>query len=158
MESCQKSPTRHAYTWQIGIFWQDTLNISLTMHECKAPGMNSFIMGVVVSNDFWAWHTITKYLGDLHMKFGTDIPKQTRFTLWKPCWLHNPEKINMATRRPFWKWHCWKSIGPYPYTHVLGHWSFEFIFKAKLQLEFGKQKNPIWPPGSYFESDIAENQ
>ena len=23
--SCQKGPTRHAYAWQIGLFWQDTL-------------------------------------------------------------------------------------------------------------------------------------
>ena len=29
MVSCQKGPTRHAYTWQIGPFWQDTLNISM---------------------------------------------------------------------------------------------------------------------------------
>ena len=25
--SCQKGPTRHAYAWQIGPFWQDTLDI-----------------------------------------------------------------------------------------------------------------------------------
>ena len=25
--SCQKGPTRHAYTWQIGPFWQDTLDM-----------------------------------------------------------------------------------------------------------------------------------
>ena len=25
MVSCQKVPTRHAYAWQIGPFWQDTL-------------------------------------------------------------------------------------------------------------------------------------
>ena len=23
--TCQKGPTRHAYAWQIGPFWQDTL-------------------------------------------------------------------------------------------------------------------------------------
>ena len=28
MVSCQKSPTRHAYAWQIGPFWQDTLEVS----------------------------------------------------------------------------------------------------------------------------------
>ena len=28
MVSCQKGPTRHAYTWQIGPFWQDTLDLS----------------------------------------------------------------------------------------------------------------------------------
>ena len=27
MVSCQKGPTRHAYTWQIGPFWQDTLDL-----------------------------------------------------------------------------------------------------------------------------------
>ena len=27
MVSCQKGPTRHAYAWQIGPFWQDTLEI-----------------------------------------------------------------------------------------------------------------------------------
>ena len=49
-------------------------------------------------------------------------------------------------------------MGSYPYTQVSGHLSFKFIFKAKLQLESGTPKNPIWPPGSHFESDIAENQ
>ena len=26
--SCQKGPNRHAYTWQIGPFWQDTLEMA----------------------------------------------------------------------------------------------------------------------------------
>ena len=25
--SCQKGPTRHAYAWQIGPFWQDILDV-----------------------------------------------------------------------------------------------------------------------------------
>ena len=25
--SCQKGPTRHAYAWQIGPFWQDNLDM-----------------------------------------------------------------------------------------------------------------------------------
>ena len=110
----------------------------------------------------------------------------------------------MAARRPFWKWHHWKSIGSYPYIQVLCHLSLELIFKAKLKLESGNQKiqygclaaiskltllkinrllhiyisivllkfvvdnqsqtklrvwkpkNPIWPPGGHFESDVAE--
>ena len=28
MVSCQKGPTRHAYTWQIGPFGQDTLDMN----------------------------------------------------------------------------------------------------------------------------------
>ena len=30
MVSCQKGPTRHAYAWQIGPFWQDTLYVPFT--------------------------------------------------------------------------------------------------------------------------------
>ena len=35
MVSCQKGPTCHAYAWQIGPFWQDTLDITL----CLCPYM-----------------------------------------------------------------------------------------------------------------------
>ena len=78
----------------------------------------------------------------MHMKFETEIPKQTWVSLPKPCRLHSPEteKSNMATRQPFRKWGHWKSIGSYSYTQVLGHWSFKFIFKAKLILESENQK------------------
>ena len=31
--SCQKGPTRHAYAWQIGPFWQDTLDVWYPMHK-----------------------------------------------------------------------------------------------------------------------------
>ena len=41
----------------------------------------------------------------------------------------------MATRRPFWKWHCWKSIGFFPYTQVICYWSLDLIFRAKLKLQ-----------------------
>ena len=30
MVSRQKGPTRHAYAWQIGPFWQDTLDILIS--------------------------------------------------------------------------------------------------------------------------------
>ena len=53
---------------------------------------------------------------DLHMKFETEIPKQTWFTLPKPCHSET-EKSNMATRQPFRKWGHWKSIGSYPYKY-----------------------------------------
>ena len=120
--------------------------------------------------------------------------------------IRKPKNSNRATRRPFWKWRHWKSIGSYPYIQVLCHLSLALIFKAKLKLESGNQKiqygclaailqltllkinrllhiyisivllkfgvdiqsqtkvrvwkpkNPIWPPGGHFESDVAENQ
>ena len=79
---------------------------------------------------------------NMHMKFEIEIPKQTWLTSRKPCHLQRPEteKSNMAARRPFWKWRCWKSIGSYPYTWVLCRWSLKLIFKAKVKLESGNQK------------------
>ena len=32
MVSCQKGPTRHAYAWQIGPFWQHTLKMQTLLH------------------------------------------------------------------------------------------------------------------------------
>ena len=75
----------------------------------------------------------------MHMKFETEIPKQTWVTLPKPCHPET-EKSNMATWQPFRKWGHWKSIGSYPYTEVLCHLSLQLIFKAKLKLESGNQK------------------
>ena len=52
MVSCQKGPTRHAYAWQIGPFWQDTLELSFNyvylnvIHKCiqsySQPWFNTF--------------------------------------------------------------------------------------------------------------------
>ena len=38
MVSCQKGPTRHAYTWQIGPFRQDTLEVwnYLPLIQCRS--------------------------------------------------------------------------------------------------------------------------
>ena len=139
------------------------------------------------------------YISTLPLKFGADIQSQSKVS-------PETKKSNMATRRPFWKWRRWKSIGSYPYIQVLCHLSLQLIFKAKLKLESGNQKfqhgclaailkltllkinrllhiyisivplkfgvdiqsqtkvrvwkpkNPIWPPGGHFESDLAENQ
>ena len=79
---------------------------------------------------------------NMHMNFEIEIPKQTWLTSWKPCHLQSPEteKSNMAARRPFWKWRCWKSIGSYPYTLVLCRWSLKLIFKAKVKFESKNQK------------------
>ena len=36
--SCQKGPTRHAYAWQIGPFWQDTLDIDKVIGQTNDSG------------------------------------------------------------------------------------------------------------------------
>ena len=57
----------------------------------------------------------------MHMKFETEIPKQTWVTLPKPCHPET-EKSNMATRQPFRKWR--------PYTYIS-------IYISILPLKFG---------------------
>ena len=37
MVSCQKGPTRHAHAWQIGPFWQDTLDVYWYSGQFKLP-------------------------------------------------------------------------------------------------------------------------
>ena len=41
MESYQKGPTRHAYAWQIGPFWQDTLDITKMIEKIIKRTNNS---------------------------------------------------------------------------------------------------------------------
>ena len=49
MVSCQKGPTRHAYAWQIGPFWQDTLDIYMYIHIMFADIEAMVIAAVSVS-------------------------------------------------------------------------------------------------------------
>ena len=75
------------------------------------------------------------YISILPLKFGVDVQSQTKIS-------PETKKSNMATRRLFWQWRRWKSIGSYPYIQVLCHFSLELIFKAKLksgnqQIQYG---------------------
>ena len=93
---------------------------------------------------FWKWHhwksigfgSWPQTIGKWNLKF------QSKLELRKPCYLQSPdtEQSNMAARRPFWKWHCWKSIDFFPNTQVMCQSSFDLIFKAKLKLESGNRK------------------
>ena len=71
------------------------------------------------------------YISIVLLKFGVDIQSQSKVRVWKP------KKSNMATRRPFWKWRRWKSIGfclgP-PSTCI---WSLKLKFQSKLDLHSG---------------------
>ena len=35
---------------------------------------------------------------------------------------------------------------------------FEIDIQSQSKVRVWKPKNPIWPPGGHFESDVAENQ
>ena len=86
----------------------------------------------------------------LPLKFGVDIQSQTKVS-------PETKKSNMAIRRPFWKWRCWKSIGSYTYISIVPL-KFGVDIQSQTKVRVWKPKNPIWPPGGHFESDVAENQ
>ena len=54
--SCQKGPTRHAYAWQIGPFWQDTLDILdvvclyCIIASCQCHELKGYDIGVIDLN------------------------------------------------------------------------------------------------------------
>ena len=58
--SCQKGLTRHAYTWQIGPFWQDTLDL--------------YIWSVNIFPNFWHWNCGATYI--LYLPWITVYPKK----------------------------------------------------------------------------------
>ena len=39
--SCQKGPARHVYAWQIGPFWQDTLDMNTLLTHCQQHFANT---------------------------------------------------------------------------------------------------------------------
>ena len=100
------------------------------------------------------------YISIVQLKFAVDIQSPTKVRVWKP------KNSNMATRRPFWKWPRWKSIGFCLWPPSTCMWSLKLKFQSKLDLHPGnlvtyrvqKLKNLIWPPGGHFENDVAENQ
>ena len=75
MVSYQKGPTRHAYAWQIGPFWQDTLDMSwywyaifdtpyhplwsfqLKLHHQHDPVNNLFVseFKMTLQGSIWVW-------------------------------------------------------------------------------------------------------
>ena len=55
MVSCQKGPTRHAYAWQIGPFWQDTLEMKYKLKK-RFREIWSTLQTFSVKKSFWIEH------------------------------------------------------------------------------------------------------
>ena len=70
----------------------------------------------------------------------------------------------MPTRRPFWKWPRWKSIGFCLWPPSTCIWSLKLKFQSKLDLHPGnlvtyrvqKPKNLIWPPGGILKLTLLK--
>ena len=80
------------------------------------------------------WNFKSKFQTNSSHVSRTMPPTESRY--WK-------KQNNMASMQPFWKWHGWKSIGFFPYSHVMCQWSWDMIFKAKLKLQSGNKKSNI---------------
>ena len=90
---------------------------------------------------------------NMHMKFEIEIPKQTWLTLWKSCHLQSPEteKSKMAAT-------MLKINRLLPIYISIVLLKFKVAIQSQSKVRVRKPKNPIWPPGGNFESDVAENQ
>ena len=74
-------------------------------------------------------------------KFYSKMPWQVKYSESAP-WLLTLLKINRLL-------HIYISIVPL---------QFGVDIQSQTKVRVWKPKNPIWPPGSHFESDLAENQ
>ena len=94
------------------------------------------------------------YISIVPLKFEVDIQSQSKVRVWKP------KKSNMAARRPFWKWHRWKSIGFCLWPPSTCIWNLKLKFQSKLDLCSGNhvvyrqtdrrtdKVNPVYPPSN----------
>ena len=105
------------------------------------------------------------YISILPLKFGVDIQGKTKVSL-------ETKKIQYGHQAAILKVTLLKINRLLPMTTINMHMKFEIEIPKQTSLrlwKFGvdiqsqtkvvwKPKNPIWPPGGHFESDVAENQ
>ena len=88
MVSCQKGPTCHAYTWQIGPFWQDTLKI---MQGARAiTAMLLLSQYIPVSSVALSWKRVLIYDSKCHLSSGQ---------FWDNSMLHTPQTYLVQDQR-----------------------------------------------------------
>ena len=93
-----------------------------------------------------------------YMKFEIEIPKQTWLTLRKSCYLNQKSKIQYGHQAAILKMTLLKINRLLPIYIGFVLLKFEVDIQSQSKVRVWKPKNPIWPPGGHFESDIAENQ
>ena len=97
---------------------------------------------------------------NMHMKFETEIPKQTWLPLWKtmPPTESRNRKIQYGHQAAILKMTLLKINRLLPIYVSTVPLKFEVDIQSQSEVRVCKPKNPIWPPGGHFESDVAENQ
>ena len=91
------------------------------------------------------------YISIVPLKFGVDIQSQTKVRVQKPkiqygCLAAILKLTLLKINRLL---HIYISI-------VLLKFGVDIQSQSKVRVR--KPKNPIWPPGGHFESDVTENQ
>ena len=112
---------------------------------------------------FWKWrrwktkcnyprpqaHEIWNWNSKANLSYAPETMPPTEYT---------NEKSNMAARQPFWKWLSLKINRLLPiYTSIL-LLKLGVDTQSQTEVRVRKPKNPIWPPGGHFETDVAEKQ
>ena len=97
---------------------------------------------------------------NMHMKFEIETPTQTWLTLQKPCRIQSPEtkKKQYGRQAAILKMTSLKINRLLPIYISIVPLKFEVDIQSQPKVRVRKPKNPIWPPGGHFESDVAENQ
>ena len=68
MVSCQKGPTRHAYAWQIGPFWQDTLDMCQWIGLALVPTMACLFTRFLYLKQCWVIWPLETNVSDIWFK------------------------------------------------------------------------------------------
>ena len=113
MVSCQKGPTRHAYAWQIGPFWQDTLELCF-MQYC-----------VIL-------YLAVKGFDCVFIKWNMKMSRTSRYILPIDCFLH-PSSISQSVgTSPCWQNPVYLCLLWY-HTANTGRWTGNGIWNQKTQ-------------------------
>ena len=95
----------------------------------------------------------------MHIKFETEVPKQTRVMLRKPCHLQSSETKKQFGRQAailkMTSLHIARRLPKYPNVVQL---KFGVGIQSQTKVWVRKQKKNIWSPVGHFENDVTDNR
>ena len=146
IEHCSKSPgSIYPYTkvmcyWSMGLMCQGKLKLRVQKQNPYDSQVALFKVTLMKTNKL-----LSICISNLSLRFGFDIQSQIIVKS------HETEKSNMTARWPLLKINRLLSI--YTSNVLL---KFGLDIQSQTEVRAHKLKNPIWPPGSHCESNIAE--
>ena len=110
MVSCQRGPTRHAYAWRIGPFWQDTIDMCITHPQWVKLGLKPQLKctGSSLAHQVIAYHLLNaKPLPEAMLSYDKSDPKESNqkqfewqyiYFLSRKCVFENAVFLEMILR------------------------------------------------------------